>query len=66
MDRTPSGDRRQALQRSAREMARDARALQKAADRAPAARPRGKGCKERRRRPWQRPRTSNFRPDRRT
>ena len=37
MHRTPSGDRRQALQRSAREMARDARALQKVA-RAPAAR----------------------------
>ena len=53
MHRTPSGNRRQALQRSARELARDARTLQKAADRAPAARPRGKGCKERRRRPWQ-------------
>ena len=37
MHRTPSGDRRQALQRSARELARDARALQKVA-RAPAAR----------------------------
>ena len=37
MHRTPSGDRRQALQRTARELARDARALQKAA-RAPAAR----------------------------
>ena len=30
MHRTPSGDRRQALQRTARELARDARALQKA------------------------------------
>jgi hypothetical protein len=38
MHRTPSGDRRQALQRTARELARDARALQKAAARAPAAR----------------------------
>ena len=37
MHRTPSGDRRQALKRSARELARDARALQKAA-RSPAAR----------------------------
>lgn len=37
MHRTPSGDRRQALQRTARVLARDARALQKAA-RAPAAR----------------------------
>ena len=37
MHRTPSGDRRQALQRIARELARDARALQKAAH-APAAR----------------------------
>ena len=37
MHRTPSGDRRQALQKEARELARDARALQKAA-RAPAAR----------------------------
>ncbi len=37
MQRTPSGDRRQALQKEARELARDARALQKAA-RAPAAR----------------------------
>ena len=37
MHRTPSGDRRQALQRTARELARDARALQKAA-RAPVAR----------------------------
>jgi hypothetical protein len=36
MHRTPSGDRRQALQRTARELARDARALQKAA-RAPVA-----------------------------
>jgi hypothetical protein len=35
MHRTPSGDRRQALQRTARELAREARALQKAA-RAPA------------------------------
>ena len=31
MHRTPSGDRRQALQKEARELARDARALQKAA-----------------------------------
>jgi len=31
MHRTPSGDRRQALQRTARELARDARALQKVA-----------------------------------
>ena len=38
MHRTPSGDRRQALQKEARELARDARALQKAATRAPAAR----------------------------
>jgi hypothetical protein len=30
MHRTPSGDRRQALQKEARELARDARALQKA------------------------------------
>ena len=37
MHRTPSGDRRQALQRSARELARDAKTLQKVA-RAPAAR----------------------------
>jgi hypothetical protein len=37
MHRTPSGDRRQALQKEARELARDARALQKAA-RSPAAR----------------------------
>jgi hypothetical protein len=37
MHRTPSGDRRQALQKEARELARDARALQKVA-RAPAAR----------------------------
>ena len=37
MHRTPSGDRRQSLQKEARELARDARALQKAA-RAPAAR----------------------------
>jgi hypothetical protein len=37
MHRTPSGDRRQALQKEARELARDARVLQKAA-RAPAAR----------------------------
>jgi hypothetical protein len=37
MHRTPSGDRRQSLQRSARELARDARSLQKAAL-APAAR----------------------------
>ena len=38
MRRTPSGDRRQALQRTARELARDARALQKAAAHAPSAR----------------------------
>jgi hypothetical protein len=37
MHRTAAGDRRQALQRTARELARDVRALQKAA-RAPAAR----------------------------
>ena len=37
MHRTPSGDRRQALQKEARELARDARALQKAA-RAPVVR----------------------------
>ena len=37
MHRTPSGDRRQAQKRTARELARDARALQKAA-RAPATR----------------------------
>jgi hypothetical protein len=37
MHRTPSGDRRQSLQKEARELARDARALQKAA-RAPVAR----------------------------
>jgi hypothetical protein len=37
MHRTPSGDRRQALQKEARELAKDARALQKAAH-APAAR----------------------------
>ena len=38
MHRTPSGDRRHALRKEARELARDARALQKAAARAPAAR----------------------------
>jgi hypothetical protein len=38
MHRTPSGDRRKALKRSARELARDSRALQKASARAPAAR----------------------------
>jgi hypothetical protein len=38
MHRTPSGDRRQALQKEARELARDARTLQKAAAHAPAAR----------------------------
>jgi len=38
MHRTPSGDRRQSLLRSALELARDARTLQKAAARAPAAR----------------------------
>jgi hypothetical protein len=37
MHRTPSGDRRQALQKEARELARDARALQKVT-RAPSAR----------------------------
>ena len=37
MHRTPSGDRRKSLQKEARELARDARALQKAA-RGPAAR----------------------------
>ena len=37
MHRTPSGDRRQSLQKEARELARDARILQKVA-RAPAAR----------------------------
>jgi len=37
MHRTPSGDRRKALRKEARELARDARALHKAA-RAPAAR----------------------------
>jgi len=37
MHRTPSGDRRQALQKEARDLSRDSRALQKAA-RAPAAR----------------------------
>ena len=37
MHRTPSGDRRQALHKEARELSRDARALQKAA-RVPAAR----------------------------
>jgi predicted acyl esterase len=37
MHRTPSGDRRQSLQKEARELARDSRAMQKAA-RAPAAR----------------------------
>ena len=37
MHRTPSGDRRQSLQKEARELARDAHILQKAA-RAPAAR----------------------------
>jgi len=41
MHRTPSGDRRQALQKEARELSRDARALQKAAARAPAARQEG-------------------------
>ena len=40
MHRTPSGDRRQALQKEARDLARDARALQKAAH-APAARREG-------------------------
>jgi hypothetical protein len=34
MHRTPSGDRRHALQKEARELARDARALQKVAARA--------------------------------
>ena len=38
MHRTPSGDRRKALQRTAQELSRDARALQKVAARAPAAR----------------------------
>ena len=38
MHRTAAGDRRQALQRTARELSREARALQKAAARAPAAR----------------------------
>lgn len=38
MHRTAAGDRRQTLQRTARELARDARALQKAAAHAPAAR----------------------------
>ena len=38
MHRAPSGDRRQALRKEARELARDARALQKAAAHAPAAR----------------------------
>lgn len=44
MHRTPSGDRRQSPQKETRELARNARALQKVA-RAPAARPRGRGCK---------------------
>jgi len=65
MHRTPSGDRRQALQKEARELARDACALQKAA-RAPAARPWGKGCKEKRIWPWQRQRPSSSRPGWRT
>jgi hypothetical protein len=38
MHRTPSGDRRQALLKEARELARDARVLQKVAAPAPAAR----------------------------
>jgi hypothetical protein len=38
MHRTPSGDRRQSLQKEARDLARDARALQKVAARVPAAR----------------------------
>ncbi len=38
MQCTPSGDRRHALQRTARELARDARALQKAVHHAPATR----------------------------
>ena len=38
MHRTPSGDRRQSLQKKARELAKDAPILQKAAARAPAAR----------------------------
>jgi len=38
MHHTPSGDRRQALQKEAGELARDARALQKAAAHAPAVR----------------------------
>jgi len=38
MHRTPSGDRRQSLQKTARELARDARALQKVAASAPASR----------------------------
>jgi hypothetical protein len=37
MHRTPSGDRRQALQKEAQELARDARALQKVAPHLPAA-----------------------------
>jgi len=45
MHRTPSGDRRQALQKEARDLARDARALQKAA-RAPAARREGQRLQE--------------------
>ncbi|MCX6674554.1 MAG: hypothetical protein NTY37_12340 [Methanothrix sp.] len=66
MHRTPSDDRRQALKRSALELAGDARALHKAA-RAPASRPWGKGRrKARRKRPWQRPRPSSSRPGWRT
>jgi len=38
MHRTPAGDRRHALQKEGRGLARDTRALQKAAARAPAAR----------------------------
>ena len=44
MHRTPSGDRRQSLLKEARELARDARALQKAA-RAPATRREAKRLK---------------------
>ena len=55
MHRTDSGEKRKNLKDEARELSRDARALQKDAVR-PRLAGRQRGCKARRRRPWRRPR----------
>jgi hypothetical protein len=62
MHKTEAGEKRKALTRNAWELARDAKALQKATSHLPAVSRRHNGCKKKQMRLWRRQRPSSSRP----